>query len=131
MTEIANKFPPMSGKSTETVTNSRENETKLNVAGMFSDSHRLDQLENTMSSFSQQISTISNFFNESTRHVPLPEQQDDMLSLHGGEISQNEDSDSETLLNAALTSHKEKPNINNLFTQDDKTDKKYCPFSSG
>ena len=46
MTEIANKFPPMSGKYTETVNNSGEKET------------------------------------DGTRHVP--EQQDDMLSLHGG-----------------------------------------------
>ena len=66
---------------------------------MFSDSHRLDQLENTMSNISQQISSISIFFNDSTRHVP--EQQDNMLSLHGGEISQNEDSDAKTLLDAA------------------------------
>ena len=50
-----------------------------------------------------------------------------MLSLHGREISQNEDSDAETLLDAASPSHEERPNINNLFTQDDKTDKNNVP----
>ena len=57
-------------------------------------------------------------------------QNNKMICCHFMEekLVKNEDSNAETLLDAASTSHEVRPNISNLFTQEDKTDKNTVPF---